>query len=103
MAYPSNVLHLATETSNKNHNAAFPGALPEWFIRLFSKEVDWVLDPFMGSRTTCDVAHKLTRNYAGIDIQKEYIKMARKNIPEHELRIAEGKRKYGKNKLKANQ
>jgi len=48
MAYPTNVLHLATECNNKNHSAAFPERLPEWFIRLLTKEGDTVLDPFMG-------------------------------------------------------
>ena len=47
MAYPTNVLHLATECNNKNHSAAFPEGLPEWFIKLFTKEEDTVLDPFM--------------------------------------------------------
>lgn len=55
-AYPSNVLHLATETDNRSHSATFPHALPEWFIKLFTKEGDWVLDPFVGSGTTCEVA-----------------------------------------------
>ncbi len=36
--YPTNVIHLATECNNKNHSAAFPDELPEWFIRLFTKE-----------------------------------------------------------------
>src|SRR5215207_3665233 len=40
MAYPSNVLHLATECGNKNHSAAFPRELPTWFIKLFTKEND---------------------------------------------------------------
>lgn len=31
-AYPTNVLHLSTECSNKKHSAAFPEALPEWFL-----------------------------------------------------------------------
>jgi len=31
-AYPTNVLQLATECANKNHSAAFPESLPEWFI-----------------------------------------------------------------------
>lgn len=47
-AYPTTVLHLATECNNKNHSAAFPEELPEWFIKLFTKEGDTVLDPFMG-------------------------------------------------------
>jgi len=45
-AYPTNVLHLATECNNKKHSAAFPEELPEWFIKLFTKEGDMVLDPF---------------------------------------------------------
>jgi site-specific DNA-methyltransferase (adenine-specific)/site-specific DNA-methyltransferase (cytosine-N4-specific) len=44
MAYPTNVLHLATECSNKNHSAAFPEELPAWFIKLFTKENDTVMD-----------------------------------------------------------
>jgi DNA modification methylase len=48
MAYPTNVLHMATESSNKNHSAVFPVSLPEWFIKLFTAEGDVVLDPFMG-------------------------------------------------------
>ena len=52
LAYPSNVLHMATECNNQNHSATFPLALPTWFIKLFTKEGDLVLDPFMGSGTT---------------------------------------------------
>ena len=37
MVYPTNVLHLATECNNKQHSAAFPSSLPEWFIKLFTK------------------------------------------------------------------
>lgn len=85
MAYPTNVLHIATETGNKNHSAAFPRALPEWFIKLFTQEGDWVLDPFVGSGTTCEVAQKLRRNSVGIDIIPEYVEMARKRVFETQL------------------
>jgi len=71
-AFPSNVLHLATECSNKSHSAAFPEELPEWFIKLFTKEHDTVLDPFMGSGTSVIVANRMKRNAIGIDITKEY-------------------------------
>lgn len=47
-AYPTNVLHMATECNNKSHSATFPEKLPEWFIKLFTDEEDWVLDPLMG-------------------------------------------------------
>lgn len=79
-AYPSNVLHLATETGNRNHSATFPKALPEWFIKLFTDEHDWVLDPFMGSGTTCEVALKLKRNSVGIDILQEYVELAQNTV-----------------------
>jgi DNA modification methylase len=77
MAYPTNVVHLATETGNKNHSAVFPEALPEWFIKLFTREHDWVLDPFMGSGTTIRVAQRMARNSIGIEIWPEYFEHAR--------------------------
>jgi site-specific DNA-methyltransferase (adenine-specific)/site-specific DNA-methyltransferase (cytosine-N4-specific) len=80
MAYPTNVLHLATECSNKNHSAAFPEELPSWFIRLFTKENDTVLDPFMGSGTTVFAAQKLRRNAIGIEIVKEYYTAVKKSL-----------------------
>ncbi len=77
MAYPSNVLHLATETGNKRHSAAFPLALPAWFIKLFTQEGDTVLDPFAGSGTTCEAAYGLGRRSVGIEIKREYAVLAR--------------------------
>lgn len=78
--YPTNVLHMATETGNKNHSAVFPEALPEWFIKLFTKEGDWVLDPFMGSGTTLRVASQMGRNSIGIDIKQEYLELAQERL-----------------------
>jgi site-specific DNA-methyltransferase (adenine-specific) len=85
--YPTNVLHLATECNNKNHSAVFPDDLPEWFIRLFTKEGDIVLDPFMGSGTTISVAQKMKRNAIGIEILPEYYEMVKKktNVIQHYL------------------
>lgn len=77
-AYPTNVLHLATECSNKKHPAAFPQALPEWFIKLFTQENDVVLDPFMGSGTTNIVANRLNRQSIGIEILPEYFEEVKK-------------------------
>ena len=75
--YPTNVLTLATECNNKNHSAAFPDSLPDWFIRLFTEEGNSVLDPFMGSGTTLVVAERLLRNAIGIDIVPEYVNMVK--------------------------
>lgn len=94
MAYPTNVLHLATETGNKNHSATFPLALPEWFIRLFTVEGDWVLDPFLGSGTTSQAAQNLRRNSLGIDILPEYAEMAKQKVKREELPLFSEHDKY---------
>jgi len=95
-AYPTNVLHLATECNNKNHSAAFPEGLPEWFIKLFTKEGDIVLDPFMGSGTTNLVAKRMKRNSIGIEIAPEYYEMVRSRIEPVELYLFEPGVKYEK-------
>lgn len=78
--YPTNVLHLPTECSFKGHSAVFPVALPEWFIKLFTQKGDTVLDPFLGSGTTCVASLSLGRNCIGIDIKKEYLELAVERI-----------------------
>ncbi|MBI5206265.1 MAG: site-specific DNA-methyltransferase [Candidatus Firestonebacteria bacterium] len=99
-AYPANVLHLATECSNKKHSATFPEELPEWFIKLFTKEKDTVLDPFMGSGTTLFVANRMLRNSIGIDIIPDYYDMVKSKINSEEIYLCEPKGKYEKTKSK---
>lgn len=105
-AYPSNVLHMATETKNRNHSAVFPDDLPEWFIKLFTKKGDCVLDPFMGSGTTVFVAQRMERNAVGIEILPEYFKAVQRVVkPVMETRpsqmaLLERKGKYAANKSK---
>jgi DNA modification methylase len=74
--YPTNVIHMATECANKNHSAAFPPALPSWFIKLFTQSGDVVLDPFIGSGTTAVAAIELGRKFVGIDISEEYCNLS---------------------------
>ena len=85
--YPGNVLHFATVCNNKNHSAAFPEELPQWFIKLFTKKNDWVLDPFLGSGTSVHVAYNMQRNSIGIDIVPEYIAMAKGKLIEKEKNL----------------
>jgi len=99
MVYPTNVLHLATECNNKNHSAAFPDELPEWFIKLFTKEENVVLDPFMGSGTTVVVANKMGRIGIGIEIVEEYYRLAEMQIHQN-IFSAESKVKYEKTKIR---
>jgi len=78
--YPTNVLHLATECSNRNHSAAFPASLPAWFIRLLTEPGAVVLDPFIGSGTTALACVELDRHYLGIELSEEYCRLAREAI-----------------------
>ena len=83
MVYPSNVLHLATESGNKNHSAAFPTTLPEWFIKLFTDERATVLDPFLGSGTTCFAAQNLNRKSIGIELLPSYFEVAKSRLTQN--------------------
>jgi site-specific DNA-methyltransferase (adenine-specific) len=80
LAYPTNVLMLATECANRNHSAAFPVDLPTWFINLFTKENDVVLDPFLGSGTTAMACVQTDRRYVGIELDQEYVNLSCKRI-----------------------
>lgn len=82
--YPTNVLHLATECSNKRHSAVFPVALPLWFIKLFTLEGDLILDPFAGSGTTAVACEELNRKYVMIDLMEEFKKEAEKRLSSDE-------------------
>ena len=72
MAYPTNVLHMATECGYKKHPATFPVSLPTFFIHLFTDEGDVVLDPFAGSGTTLVAAKQLNRKSIGIELMADY-------------------------------
>jgi len=77
---PTNVVQLATECHNRNHSAAFPVELPTWFIKLFTKKGNVVLDPFMGIGTTATACLLLKRKFIGIEAQEEYVNNAKQNI-----------------------
>lgn len=94
LAYPTNVLHMATECGNKGHSAAFPAALPLWFIKLFSNAGDIVLDPFVGSGTTIGAACLLGRRVIGIDVLNEYVAMSREKLQPVQGVLLEEKARY---------
>ncbi len=62
------------------HPAPFPEELPYRLIKLYSFPNDIVLDPFVGSGTTCVVADKLNRRWIGIDIDPGYVELARDRL-----------------------
>jgi DNA modification methylase len=84
-AIPSNLITRGNNESNsayvkackqlgtKVHPARFPAALPEFFIKMLTKEGDLVVDPFAGSNTTGRVAEDLCRRWLSIDIDPGYV------------------------------
>ncbi|MGB8226511.1 MAG: site-specific DNA-methyltransferase [Sedimentisphaerales bacterium] len=64
----------------QDHPTQKPEALIERMIKASSNEGDVVLDPFVGSGTTCRVADVLSRRWIGIDINPEYISSSEKRI-----------------------
>jgi len=62
------------------HPAPFPEELPYRCIQLYTFKGDVVLDPFVGSGTTCVAALKAGRHFVGIDINEEYVKISEKRI-----------------------
>jgi site-specific DNA-methyltransferase (adenine-specific) len=61
----------------KEHPAPFPCQLAEDHILSWTNKNDVVLDPMCGSGTTCKIAKKLSRNFIGIDMSKEYCQIAK--------------------------
>jgi DNA modification methylase len=62
------------------HPAPFPEELPHRLIQLFTYQGDVVMDPFMGSGTTCLAAAKDGRRFVGYDLNEEYVELASKRL-----------------------
>lgn len=67
------------------HPAPFPIELPYRCIKLFSYVGDTVLDPFMGSGTTLLAAYRNKRQSIGIEIDKEYCRLANNRLSQLNL------------------
>ena len=75
----------AEPASKIGHPAPFPVELPYRLIQLYTYEGEVVLDPFIGSGQTALAAIKTKRHYIGYDINKDYVKLARRRIKEFSL------------------
>lgn len=76
-----------TQSYKEAHFAVFPPKLPELCIKAGSSEGDVVLDPFFGSGTTGWVAQRLGRKWIGIELNPEYIEIAKQRFNQQELFI----------------
>ncbi len=71
----------------EQHPTQKPEALIERMICASSNPEDLVLDPFVGSGTTCRVAKLLQRRWIGIDINPEYIQMGERRLQSTEIQL----------------
>jgi len=69
-------------TRKFGHPAPFPEELPRRLIKLFSFREDIVLDPFLGSGTTCRAAKNLGRRSIGVEIDRGYCAVAAERCSE---------------------
>lgn len=76
------VWQIRSVQKNDDHPAKFPLMLAKRIIRLFSEEESVVLDPFLGSGTTAIAAIQTGRQFIGIEKEKRYLDIAKKNIEE---------------------
>jgi len=75
-------LAITTKPFKEAHFATFPPEIPTICIKAGSKAGDTILDPFAGAGTVGVVCEKLGRNFIGIELKPEYVKMADKRIYE---------------------
>ena len=86
--YPTHFLKFSLPSANKGryHPTQKPVALMEYLIKTYTNENELVLDFTMGSGTTGVACKNTNRNFIGIELDKEYFKIA-------EDRIAKGAEK----------
>ena len=63
-----------------DHPAVFPLSLAQQLVQTFSPVDGLVLDPFVGSGTTCIAASLTGRHYIGFDYKETYVKLARNRV-----------------------
>ncbi|WP_248896101.1 DNA-methyltransferase [Haloplanus halobius] len=72
--------------TGEDHPTQKPEELIAELIKWWSKEGDFVVDPFAGTGTTCVAAQQLGRHYLGIEIDEEYVEICRERLQQKSLR-----------------
>lgn len=77
--YPLNIIKFKRD-KEKLHSTQKPVALMEYLIKTYTNEGETVLDFTMGSGTTGVACKNLNRDFIGIELDKEYFKIAEQRI-----------------------
>ncbi len=88
------VWSINTEPFKYPHFAVFPKELIKPCILAGSKRGDLILDPFFGSGTVGIVGLKLNRRFVGIELNPEFIEIARRRFIEEHLSISPAVKGY---------
>jgi site-specific DNA-methyltransferase (adenine-specific) len=62
------------------HPTTKPVKLMSYIITLFTREGDWVIDPFLGSGTSGIASKLLNRNFIGVEREKEYFDICEERL-----------------------
>jgi len=92
MSSTLSIWDIGPESARKiGHPAPFPVELASRVIKLYSYQEDVVLDPFLGSGTTCIAALKNKRHYIGFEISEQYCQLAKQRISAMQKEMEAGK------------
>lgn len=81
----SDVSRIKHKRDRDDHPCQLPDKLLERIISLYSKDGEYVFDPFSGAGTTPVIAKKLGREYVAIDISEEYVNLGKNKIEQINL------------------
>lgn len=70
---------------NSDHSAVFPKKLVGKILTNWTKEGDIILDPFNGTGTTTRACKDHNRNYIGIELSPDYVKIAQDRLKQEVL------------------
>ena len=77
---------VATESAEKNgHPCPKPYGVWSWVVQRVALPDELIVDPFMGSGTTLEVAKRLGRRAIGIEIEERYCEIAAKRLAQEAL------------------
>jgi site-specific DNA-methyltransferase (adenine-specific) len=99
LVYPDNVIEACPETRNLHRlfgdprdeckaSAPFPEKLPAFFIGLFTRPGDTVLDPFSGSGTTAFVAMRMRRKFIAVEKEAANVRLTLNRLSSEDKRRA---------------